>query len=177
MVAGVIHDVLEHLPHWRRAGVTAEQFVVDDAARVVLAEARDEVAHLDFVLRPGMAERREIRKLIRRQQHRRRSSSPALVPRPLRRVDVRDGFADRLEAAAQITGVLLLRQRGDRVEEAIARPVVIVEHRLEILARHLFLLSRGAPPPLADASPLLAARLRAGMAAGAPILAWRMRSS
>src|SRR5829696_1313001 len=49
---------------------------------------------------------------------------------------MRYGVAERLEAAAEIAVVLFLVERLQRFESAVARPVVIIEHRPQVLHVH-----------------------------------------
>jgi hypothetical protein len=49
---------------------------------------------------------------------------------------VHERLVNRLEAAAEIARQLLNRQRLQRVEQPVARPIVVVEHRAQILQRH-----------------------------------------
>lgn len=116
MIAGVIDDMLQHLPEGGRARLTAEQLVLDDAAEAVLSETLDKGAHLPFVRGPCGADRREIREFPGIQKYRRRVALPARVPRPFGRVDVDQGVADRAEAVSQVARVLLRRQRLERRE-------------------------------------------------------------
>src|SRR6267142_220288 len=116
--------------------MAGEQLVFDHALDAGFAQAVDERAHFLFMLDPRAAQRGQIRKLIGRQQRRRRLPAPSRVPRPLRRVDVRHRVANRFEAAAQIPAVLLGGQRLQRVEQPIARPVVVIDHRLQVLEIH-----------------------------------------
>src|SRR5581483_2807399 len=136
----MIHDVLHHLPDRRRAWRSAQQLVLDDAVHVT--DSVHERAHLRFVFRPGALERREIGKPIGGHERGHHPALPAFVPRPFRRVDVRQRVADRLEAVAEIAVVLIARQRVDRSEDAIARPVVVIEHRLQVLHVHGMILAR-----------------------------------
>src|SRR6266550_7041003 len=136
MVARVIDDVLQHLPDRRRPGLTAEQLVVDDARAAVFAEALHEPAHLRFELRPRAPDRRQVGKLIARKQRRRRMTVPALMPGPFRRVDVCDRLVDRFEAVPHVARQLLGRQRFEGVEQPVARPVVIIEQRPQVVLVH-----------------------------------------
>src|SRR5439155_12375404 len=138
----VVHDVLHHLPDRRCAGIAAQQLVFNHARHALIGQAIDERAHLLLVLDPRAPQRGEIGEAIRRQERRRRLALPAHVPRPLRRVDVRQRVADRLEAAAEILVVLFGRQRLDRLEQPVARPVVIVDERQYILPVHGITLTR-----------------------------------
>ena len=98
------------------------------------------------MLAPGRPERREIREPIGGQQRGRRLALPPHVPRPLGRVDVCERLPDRFEAAAQVAIVLLGRQTLDRFDRTVPRPVVIIEHRLQVLNNHAAILSQRVLP-------------------------------
>src|SRR5688572_2152587 len=65
---------------------------------------------------------------------------PALVPNPLRPIGVHDRIAHRFEAAPQILHVLLCREHVHRLDHPIAGPVVIIDQRHGVLARHVYFL-------------------------------------
>src|SRR5262245_1839632 len=136
MVAGVVHDVLEHLPERRHPGLAAEQLVLADARQAFLAELVEKRAHVFLIVGPGAANRGDVRERLAGQQRRRRLPPPPRVPRPFGGVGMNDRFTNGLEAAPEVAVELLGGQRVERVEQPIPRPVVVVEQRPEILKIH-----------------------------------------
>src|SRR5262245_9285651 len=63
------------------------------------------------------------------------------MPGPLCCVQMCHRVANRFEAAAEIACELLGAQRLERVEHAIAGPVVVVEHRFQVGAVHGMILA------------------------------------
>jgi hypothetical protein len=66
-----------------------------------------------------------------------RLSQPAQVPCPLGEVDMDERIADRAKAAAHIPCKLLRRERLHAIEQAVAGPVVVVEHNAQVLQIHV----------------------------------------
>src|SRR5436190_13630516 len=142
MVAGVVHDVLEQLPERRRPGLAAEQLVLADARQALLAELVEKRAHVFLLVGPGAANRRDVRKRLAGHQRRGRLPPPPWVPGPFGGVGMNDRFTNGLEAAPEVAVELIGGQRLDRVEQPIARPVVIVEQCPEVLKIHRTTLAR-----------------------------------
>ena len=142
MVAAVVHDVREHLRKRRRAGGAAEQLVFEDTRNPGLAHFVHEGADVRLEIRPRTANGFDVRIVVVRDQRGGRLAAPARVPDPVRGVDVRHRVADGLEAAVHLARELLRRQRGHRVEDHIAGPVVIVEKGSQIFEVHGGIISR-----------------------------------
>src|ERR1700730_8598078 len=66
---------------------------------------------------------------------------PPRTPGPFGGVDVRQGVADRPEAAPEIASELIRRQLLGGIEHVVASPVVIVEQRSQFLQVHRFSVS------------------------------------
>jgi acetoin utilization deacetylase AcuC-like enzyme len=79
---------------------------------------------------------RAIGERIGGQERSRRRAVPPRVPRPFSGIQMRHRVANGLEAVAHVPIELLGCQRLERLQHAIARPVVIVDQRPEILKVH-----------------------------------------
>src|SRR6185295_1822623 len=99
-------------------------------------------ADLPLHFAPRGAQLTEIGEAVGRQQRGRRVALPPLIPRPLGGVGMRDRLTHRLEAAPEIAVVLIRRQWFERSEHTIARPVVIVDERLQVGEIHGNTLAR-----------------------------------
>jgi hypothetical protein len=103
--------------------------VVEAPADAVLSQRVDERPHFLLVLRPCGSDGCQVAEPLEGLKRGWGDALPSRIPHPLGAVGVRQRVPDRSKAVAQIARELLRRERLNRVEHPIARPVMKIEER------------------------------------------------
>src|SRR5262245_52888004 len=147
MIRAVVHQMLKHLPEDLGLRPAVESAVLNRALDALLAKSLHERSELLFGITPYCEEGGQVRIGGRCRKRRWRRALPTRAPDPLGPVQVHQCVEDRRKAVATVGGQLLLRQRFDRRQQSIARPVVIVEERLDLLECHSSIVLQVARGP------------------------------
>ena len=136
MIAAMIHHVLQHLPEHILSRPATEILVLDAALHAFRTQCRQNLAHLAFKSGPLLTRCRKVSHAIRLLKALRLLAAPSLQPNGLGIANMRDGVAYGTEAIAQRLRELFRRKLGDGLEEPVARPVVVVDKKAEVVVGH-----------------------------------------
>jgi hypothetical protein len=132
----MIDDVIQAVPEHALADDAALDLVAHDAAQVEVAQAVEVSTPRRLFLRPARPQRRDGREIFRlyigAEDAALQQQTPAIFG--VEQVDERG--MERAVAVRRWLAPLLRRHRFRAVEDAVVRPGVVIEHRLDVVQVH-----------------------------------------
>src|SRR5215472_5962358 len=136
MIRAMIDHMLQHLPEHVRLVITAKVLILDRALHSFRPQSCELFAHFAFQFGPLPASCVDIRKAVRLLESLRLFALQSCDPNALGSADMCHSVAYRIEAVPHGTYELLGRYRTYGVEHPVARPVVVVDEKAEIVVGH-----------------------------------------
>src|SRR5688572_649887 len=128
--------MLQHLPERLRLGLTGQHPVLDWCSNALLTKPFENSANPALLIGPRAANAGHIGK-SRWIRHRLwRFALPPCAPDSIRPVQMHERVANRAKTVAEISCELLRCETFYRFEQPVARPIVIVDERPQLLQVH-----------------------------------------